>query len=442
MANTYLTRTPSSTGNDKVATFSAWIKRNSSLGAQNNLFTSFPASERTQLFFTASGTLQLQAYSGNSATMNVETNRKFKDVNGWYHIVVSMDSTQANASDRVKIYVNGVQETSLAQSSYVSQNTTLSFNTSGRAFYIGTYDTTQLFFDGIMSHVHWIDGTAYTASTFGSTDATTGAWKINTAPSLTMGTNGFSILKDDNTITDQSSNSNNLSLGGGTLTKSEDNPSNIFATWNPLWSASNGNVGDVAFSNGNTTTTTSTSYRTTPTTLGMSGSGKYYWEVKRIEDNDGDVHFGVMSENATPANTATWIGNAANGWIIAGDNGQLYTGGSSVSSPLTNGAVANGAIHMCAFDASTGKLYFGTNGNWAGTANPTTGANPHFTLDTSLTYFPVVSTGSDVSANFGNGYFGTTAVSSAGTNASGFGIFEYDVPTGFTALCTKGINSF
>ena len=101
MANTYLTRTPSSTGNDKVATFSAWIKRNSSLGAQNNLFTSFPASERTQLFFTASGTLQLQAYSGNSATMNVETNRKFKDVNGWYHIVVSMDSTQANASDRV-----------------------------------------------------------------------------------------------------------------------------------------------------------------------------------------------------------------------------------------------------------------------------------------------------------------------------------------------------
>ena len=42
--------------------------------------------------------------------------------------------------------------------------------------------------------------------------------------------------------------------------------------------------------------------------------------------------------------------------------------------------------------------------------------------------------------NFGNGYFGTTAVSSAGTNASGNGIFEYDVPAGYTALSTKGLN--
>ena len=147
MPSTYLSRTPSSTGNDKIATFSAWIKRSSNLGSQNNLFTSFPASERTQLFFTSNSTLQLQAYSGNSATMNVETNRKFRDVHGWMHIVVAMDSTQGTASDRVKIYVNGVQETSFAQSSYVSQNTTLSFNTASRPFYIGTYDTSQLFFD-------------------------------------------------------------------------------------------------------------------------------------------------------------------------------------------------------------------------------------------------------------------------------------------------------
>ena len=114
MANSYLNRTPSSTGNDKIATFSAWVKRGSSLGSQNNLFTSFPANERTQLFFTGSDTLQLQSYSSGSATMNVKTNRAFRDVNAWYHIVVAMDSTQATASDRVKFYVNGVQETSFA----------------------------------------------------------------------------------------------------------------------------------------------------------------------------------------------------------------------------------------------------------------------------------------------------------------------------------------
>ncbi len=237
MASTYLTRTPSSTGNDKIATFSAWIKRGSSLGSQNNIFTSFPATERTQLFLTSSGTLQLQAYSGNSATMNVETNRKFRDTNGWYHIVVAMDSTQATASNRVKIYVNGVQETSFAQSSYVSQNTTLSFNTASRPFYIGTYDTSQLFFDGVMSHVHWIDGTQYAASDFGSTDSTTGEWKINTSPSVTYGTNGFFWLKDSIATTDHSSNSNTFTVGGGTLTKTEDNPSNVFATFNPLYNS-------------------------------------------------------------------------------------------------------------------------------------------------------------------------------------------------------------
>ena len=167
-------------------------------------------------------------------------------------------------------------------------------------------------------------------------------------------------------------------------------------------------------------------------------SGKYYWEIKRNETASGDTHFGVMSENATPANTATWIGNAANGWIMA-SNGAVYTCGSSCGI-LSNGTVGNGAIFMGAYDGATGKLYFGVDGTWAGTANPSTGANPHYTLDTSLSYFPVVSTGDDVSANFGNGYFGTTAVSSAGTNASGIGIFEYDVPTGYTALSTKGLN--
>ena len=79
-----------------------------------------------------------------------------------------------------------------------------------------------------MSHIHFNDGYVYPASTFGSTDSTTGEWKINTSPSMTMGTNGFTILKDGNIITDQSSNSNNFTLVAGTLTKTEDCPSNVF----------------------------------------------------------------------------------------------------------------------------------------------------------------------------------------------------------------------
>ena len=48
-------------------------------------------------------------------------------------------------------------------------------------------------------------------------------------------------------------------------------------------------------------------------------------------------------------------------------------------------------------------------------------------------------TGNVIDANFGNGYFGTTAVSSAGTNASGIGTFEHDGPTGYNALSTLGL---
>ena len=85
-----------------------------------------------------------------------------------------------------------------------------------------------------MSFVYFIDGTAYEASTFGSTDSDTGEWKINTSPTVTYGTNGFLILKNGNTITDQSTNSNDLTLGGGTLTATEDCPDDVFATMNPL----------------------------------------------------------------------------------------------------------------------------------------------------------------------------------------------------------------
>ena len=83
-----------------------------------------------------------------------------------------------------------------------------------------------------MSHVHFCDGYAYQASDFGSTDSTTGEWNINTAPNVQYGTNGFFVLKNGNSVTDQSGQSNNLTVGGGTLTNTEDNPSNNFATLN------------------------------------------------------------------------------------------------------------------------------------------------------------------------------------------------------------------
>ena len=104
------------------------------------------------------------------------------------------------------------------------------------------------YFDGSISHFHFIDGTAYDATAFGEYDAN-GVWKIKTSPSVTYGTNGFFILKDGNSVTDQSGNSNNFTVGGGTLTKTEDSPSNVFATMNPLDNYYTGGT----FTNGNNT---------------------------------------------------------------------------------------------------------------------------------------------------------------------------------------------
>ena len=279
-----------------------------------------------------------------------------------------------------------------------------------------------------MSHFHFIDGTAYAPTEFGETDRTTGEWKIKTNVSVTYGSNGYFILKDGNSVTDQSGNSNNFTVGSGTLTKTEDNPSNVFATGNPL-----DQNGGMTFSEGNLTfASTSASWRSTKGTLGMT-AGKYYWEVKAVNTsgslldmNVGVIDFSLASQSEySTANPAL----AYN----AGDGSKSFNGSnSSYGSSYTVGDIIG-----VAFDADNLTVEFFKNGTSQGVVN--TG------WSSGITWTPVIAVygrynNTKASANFGNGYFGTTAVSSAGTNASGIGIFEYDVPTGYTALSTKGLN--
>ena len=441
---TRLIKTQGTATSTKKFTFSSWVKKVSNTTDHDQvIYGSYnDGNNRITLYFTSNSLALYTAVSG-STIASFTTNRKFRDVSAWYHIVLAVDTTESTSSDRVKLYINGAQETSFSASSYPSQDAVLPTGTSSYQHALGYYSGGgSSAFLGYLSHPAYVDGTALTPTSFGTANSTTGQWQFKTPGGITWGNNGFHLKFENsgNIGLDSSGQGNNFTTSTGTPLQSIDTPTNVYAIWNYSWSASNGNVGDVAFSNGGLTTTTSANYRTTPATLGIK-TGKYYWEIKRIEDDGADLHAGVMSENATPANTATWIGNAANGWVISGDAGQPYNGGTG-GSAISNAAFPNANdIHMCAYDGSTGKLYFGANGTWGGTANPSTGANPHYTLDTSLVYFPCVSTGSDCSANFGNGFFGTTAVSSAGSNGNG-SIFEYDVPSGFYALNTKNINTY
>ena len=446
MASTYLTRTPSSASNRKTFTFSLWFKL-SNFSGDLNILSNNGASSTRDYISLESGKLRVASYSG-SYVYNLHTNRLFRDTSAWYHLVVAFDTTQGTASNRIKIYVNGVQETSFGTATYPSQNLDTNYNNTTALWISRDYNGVGYFyFNGSMSHVHFCDGTALAPTVFGSTDSTTGEWKINTSPSFTLGTNGFTILKDGNTITDQSTNSNNFSLGGGTLTKTEDNPSNVFATLNPLafttaYTLSNGNN----YFNGGTITSW---VHGVPATIGAS-SGKYYWEVKWKNGTSVSI-VGVLPIDKAYHCSDTGGGavyNYSNGWQLSNSgNGDKYN---YVASNGAGFQRAHDDVIMFAMDMDNKKMWSGYNGTWYSSGNPATGANPtwdtsEFPSDWDNGFIPYCQsyysgTVTEFAFNFGNGYFGTTAVSSAGTNASGNGIFEYDVPTGYTALSTKGLN--
>ena len=437
MASTYLSRTNGTPTLSNKFTISVWVKRAelSSSGMNAICGSDSTGSHATQFFFDGPSL----RFFDNYTSTDLVTNRKFRDTNAWYHIVAAIDTSQSTAADRVKIYVNGTQETSFATSNYPTQNTGMIFNINGYVKYIGAAETADgnLFghFDGCMSHFHFSDGQQLAPTVFGETDSTTGIWKIKTSPSFTLGNNGFTILKDGNTITDQSSNSNNFTLGAGTLTNTEDCPSDVFCTYNRLGT-------DRTMTNGNTVvTTTNANFYGAAGTIGAV-SGKYYWEVKLTT---GTLQFVGVDYNPAESFRQNKSSTTAHTYLIYPGSGAIYNNNQITS---YGSAYSQGDVVSVAMDLDNSKIYFRKNGDaWFNSGDPTSGSTGTgaFALTAGETYFPFVGDstsggGGVTSTNFGNGYFGTTAISSEGTNASNIGKFEYDVPTGYTALSTKGLN--
>jgi len=418
MASTYLTRSLSSTNTSW--TFSAWVKR-SGITATNYLISwGNSGTDATGIGFASSDELFYYSEDGGDNKQR-KTSAKYRDTNAFYHIVCKCD---ANA---ITLYVNGEEPTQ----SWTVGSSANPLDTSTMA--IGKWVTSAYYHNGSMSHIHFIDGTAYDATAFGQYDAN-GVWTIKTSPSVTYGTNGFFILKDGNSVTDQSGEGNNFTVAGGTLTNTEDNPSNVFATLNPLVN----NAGAMmALTKGNLTcesTTTSPAWKLAVSTLGMS-SGKYYWEVK-FDNVHNSYNTGVLGSNILVANTTNPMNQTGYTGFYNIDGGEIKKDGSDTTADY--GTYATNDIMGIACDMDNYTITFYKNGvaHVSDVTLSTTGRDMVFPC--SVHY--QTNGGVQSSYNFGNGYFGTTAVSSAGTNASGNGIFEYDVPTGYTALSTKGLN--
>ena len=194
----YLKRTPASQGSLTTFTFSFWYKR-CKFGTYQEVLHVYPGSgERSQILFMNNDTLKVELEAGN--TNQFLTNMVFRDPSAWYNVVVTFDSTNGTQANRVKIYVNGVDQSGaggggFSTANYPSQNATSGFNTTSQ-HEISTYDGSDYHLDGYLAEVNFIDGTALTAASFGETKD--GIWTPKDTSGLTFGTNGYHLtFKDD-----------------------------------------------------------------------------------------------------------------------------------------------------------------------------------------------------------------------------------------------------
>jgi hypothetical protein len=457
MANgtTTIDRTFGTPTNNIKWTWSGWVKP--SMAQEQGLFHGYvDANNYAHIGLSSTNQLQLYNHVSGSASGNIKTNRVLRDCSAFYHIVVVFDSAVSEATDRIKVYVNNVRETSLGNAVSPGINTASKINGAWShkvGAKLGSYD-----FSGVMSHVNFCDGQAYAPSDFGETDATDGMWKIKTSPSVTYGNNGFFLKLEDSSNLDLDSSGNSHTFTTtGTLTATKDNPSNNFCTFNSLIGST---TGTNTYSNGNTifSNSSSSGWKQCGGTLAAT-KGKYYYEVDTSTFSSGSVltQFGWGATEMTqitqnlnnPLGKLDTSGGALVNYapcVAFYDTGAYLYSTTSSQDNQVNGSFAattNTSVIMIAIDLDNGKFYVGKDGTWdsISSSNPSAGSGGKSFTPGGFLYSPYVAShnGGAIKANFGNGYFGSTAIGSP--VSAGEGLWKYTPPTGYGAFCTKNINA-
>jgi hypothetical protein len=439
----YLNRTFTTPTNRKIFTFSTWLKKTKN-GDYFNLFSANHSTTNAQNwlgFSTASyDDLYFNEFDGSSYNFRITTTQLFRDVSAFYHLVVAVDTTQATASNRIKIYVNGTQVTSFVHETYPSQNYEMKMNSAvNHAIGTGLYNGSQSYFlNAYVTETYFIDGQQLTPSSFGASNAS-GVW-YPIPYSGSYGTNGF-YLKFGNASslgTDSSPNGNNWTVNNLTsVDQSTDSTLNNFCTLNPLFPQND----NLTFTNGNLQATKPSGSGTGSyfANFGVS-AGKWYWEMKcnAVGGNDQWIGIGQMRTLATSG----YPGNDTY-CVAAGSGGEVRYNGTTVSS-YTMASWTAGDIIMVALDMTNSRVYWGKNGTWQDSGDPVTGTNPYTngTIFDGNFIFPVGSlyqSNGDVAYNFGAG---TTYAANSYADGNGYGNFSYAVPSGYYALCTANLNTY
>jgi len=437
-----MSKTISST-NQKTHTISLWLKR-TELGYRRTWGTGQSGLNEYFFYFDASDIFNFYSY-GSGYQLRFISNRVFRDTSAWYHLVFAIDTTQSTEADRVKIYVNGVQETSWSTSVYPSQNTDLQIFDK---IYVGTQRNENPDFSGYISEFVYLDGTQAAVTDFGEFDEDTGIWKPIDVSDLSFGTNGCYLKFDNSSDLGEDAN------GGTSFTLSNitsadqatDTPTNNFCILNANF------IG---------------SYYRAPTDGGthmpMNGVNQYAAYAGTIGVTKGKWYFETYIDTRSSSyGLTTWLGyhnfqgnyhanpyySSTNQNALAlyyPHTGQYYTwssGSRSVTSGLGDiGASGVGKYIGFALNLDDNQITFYydgsavTNGsNLALNDLGTDAGNGIFALPAFSVY------DNDVTVNFGG--YTKAPISSAQSDANGYGTFEHAPPTGYYALCTKNLAEF
>ena len=406
--NPELSRTPSSGGNRRTFTISAWIKLGSQFGQRRIFFSQGPAGSGNNYFLIevdTSNKLYISANDGSGGEdLSLITNRTFEDTSKFYHILFAVDTTQSTASNRAKLYVDGDQITSFSTETYFGQNYDTNVNHTVKCV-VGDYIATGYGFDGYIAEFNLVDGTALTPDTFGLTDTSTGRWIPKALTGITYGTNGFRLQFGSSSALgdDTSGNTNDFSVTNLVASdQTTDSPTQNHATLNPNPDTSG------TLSEGNLKLlTNNTGYNVKLATLKPT-SGKYYMEITvNAAGSTPTAIVGVQEVATAPSSSSQYFPrNYGYGWYQ--NNGNIYDAGTNV---VTSGSsYTSGDVLAIALDLDNQEVKFYKNNS----LDNTIGLNgTHVAIAV---------------ADYANSYYAQL------TCNFGQKSFTYTPPTGFVAL--------
>ena len=407
-----LSKSPSSSGNLKTWTYSTWVKipnpASDGIGQYLYGFSNYPNSY-SQSSISINGAGALRVVSDQYTSFNLTTNRLLRDPSAWYHIVAAIDTTQSTAANRLKIYVNGVQETSFSTATYPGLNAESAINRSGHIQNIGY--TNSYYVRQQLAETHFINGSQLTPSSFGETNEETGQW-IPKKYSGSYSTNGFYLKFVSGAIgTDSSGQGNNYTASN--LANADvvtDTPTNNCMTLNPFEKTSSQPLTEGNLFAGSVSGETYAAATYYPT------GGKFYYEYKLVQYSASGIGVAYFKHHS-----GSYIWNDVNG-----NSYKIY--GSEGNTTISNNWTSGNIIQI-AVDETAGKLWYGRNNTWYtvdGTPNPATGSGPSHTFTTPSTqrpYIDIRTGGSQVQieANYGQRDF------------------AYTPPSGFVAPTAKNL---